>query len=53
MFRTNALRRHMLFSVTNWPGGMYATPAMAGSRNGAILAGTWAAMMKYGQEGYL
>ena len=48
MFRTNALRRHMLFSVTNWPGGMYATPAMAGSRNGAILAGTWAAMMKYG-----
>lgn len=53
MFRTYELRRFMLFSVSDWNGGMYATVAMAGSRNGAILAGNWASIMKHGREGYV
>jgi sphinganine-1-phosphate aldolase len=51
MFRTNALRRYVLFSVLDWTGGLYATPSMAGSRNGSLLAGTWASIMKHGKEG--
>ena len=36
----------------NWQGGFYGTPSMAGSRNGAIIAGTWTAMTKLGRDGY-
>jgi sphinganine-1-phosphate aldolase len=52
MYRNYELRKGILFVVTNWTGGMYATPGLAGSRNGGILCGTWAAMMRNGREGY-
>jgi sphinganine-1-phosphate aldolase len=32
----------------DWNGGFYATPSMAGSRPGNIIAGTWAAMISFG-----
>jgi sphinganine-1-phosphate aldolase len=53
MFRTKELRRYVFFSTSIWTGGLYATPAMAGSRSGAIIAGNWAATMRIGKEGYL
>lgn len=53
MFRTKELRRHMLFATCDWNGGMYGTASVAGSRPGNIIAGTWAALMKNGREGYL
>ena len=52
MFRNKELRRKILFSITDWTGGLYATPSMAGSRPGNIIAGTWAAIMRIGREGY-
>lgn len=52
MFRCKELRRGTFFALMGWPGGMYATTAMAGSRNGAIIAGTWASLMKLGKEGF-
>ena len=51
MFRNKELRRHSFFSVSDWTGGFYVTPSMAGSRSGCIIAGTWAAMLKQGREG--
>jgi sphinganine-1-phosphate aldolase len=36
-----------------WQGGFYATPSMAGSRPGSIIAGTWAALCKIGQAKYI
>jgi len=51
MFRTKKLRRSMMFAVSDWTGGLYGTPSMAGSRPGCVLAGTWAAMMRNGREG--
>ena len=44
MFRTPELRRHAIFSCTEWPGGVYATPTYAGSRPGANIAVCWATM---------
>lgn len=32
---------------------MYITPTIAGSRAGNIIAGTWAAFMKQGRDGFL
>jgi len=36
-----------------WNGGFYATPNLAGSRPGATIAGTWAALCKIGKEKYI
>jgi len=36
-----------------WNGGFYATPTIAGSRPGATIAGTWAAMCKIGRDKYI
>ena len=32
---------------------MYVTPTIAGSRPGAVIAGTWAALMKQGRKGFV
>ena len=52
LFASHALRRHMYFVDTEWPGGVYASPGMAGSRSGGLLAATWASMMGMGRRGY-
>uniref|UniRef100_A0A803L1B0 sphinganine-1-phosphate aldolase n=1 Tax=Chenopodium quinoa TaxID=63459 RepID=A0A803L1B0_CHEQI len=46
---------HMLvaMAVTEWSGGLYVSPTIAGSRPGGLIAGAWAAMMSLGEEGYL
>jgi len=53
LYRNRALRRRMYFAVSNWAGGLYASPTMAGSRSEGISAATWAAMVSLGEEGYL
>ncbi|MQM15165.1 hypothetical protein Taro_048105 [Colocasia esculenta] len=40
-------------TVTEWSGGLYVSPTVAGSRPGGLIAGAWAAMMSLGLEGYL
>jgi len=53
MFRNPELRRHAIFTCTDWPGGVYATPTYAGSRSGANIAVCWATMLKIGYNGYV
>ena len=53
LYRGRALRRHQYFTATDWAGGLYASPTMAGSRSGGLTAATWAAMVALGEEGYL
>jgi len=38
---------------SEWPGGLYGSPTIAGSRSGAVIAGCWASMLYFGQEGYI
>ena len=52
MYRNAEYRRYQYFVQPEWPGGIYATASMAGSRPGGIVAGTWAAMVKVGKDGY-
>jgi glutamate/tyrosine decarboxylase-like PLP-dependent enzyme len=37
--------------VTEWTGGLYVSPTMAGSRPGGLIAGAWASMMSVGLNG--
>lgn len=53
LFRNKDLRHYSYFKVTDWPGGLYNSPTMAGSRPGALLATAWAAMLAMGKNGYL
>ena len=53
LYRTAELRRLQYFIVPDWPGGLYTSPGMSGSRSGGIIAAAWAAMVSLGREGYL
>ena len=52
LYRTPELRRLQYFIVPDWPGGLYTSPGMSGSRSGGIIASAWAAMVSLGKEGY-
>jgi glutamate/tyrosine decarboxylase-like PLP-dependent enzyme len=53
LYRNPELRRKQYFVYTEWPGGVYASPGIAGSRSGGLIAATWAAMVSLGEQGYL
>ncbi len=53
LYRNRALRRHQFSVYTDWPGGVYASPAMAGTRPGGSIAAAWAVLHYLGEEGYL
>lgn len=51
-FRSAALRKHMVFEVSDWPAGKMVTPTLAGTRPGGAIAAAWAVMRYLGVEGY-
>ena len=53
LYRTSSLRRHQMFVSTDWPGGIYPSPTMAGTRPAGPLAAAWAILNYLGEEGYL
>lgn len=53
MYRSKELRSFQFCCVAEWPGGMYCSPAVSGSKPGNVIAGTWAAMVRMGKEGYV
>jgi len=53
LYRDTSLRRHQYFTAPDWPGGLYVSPGLSGSRSGGLIAATWAAMVTIGQQGYL
>lgn len=52
MYRNPELRRLQYFVATDWSGGLYASPTLAGSRPGALSAAAWATLLYIGYEGY-
>lgn len=53
LYRNTSLRTYQYFISPDWSGGVYASPSIAGSRPGALLAGCWASMLSQGENGYL
>jgi sphinganine-1-phosphate aldolase len=53
LYRGSHLRSFQYFTASEWPGGLYFSPTMAGSRPGALSAMSWAAMVATGEDGYL
>jgi len=53
LYRNKALRQYQYYICPDWSGGVYASPGLAGSRPGALIAGAWASLMRIGEDGYL
>ena len=53
LYRTHALRRHQYFVHADWPGGLFGSPSVLGTRPGGAIAAAWAVMTYLGEEGYL
>ena len=52
-WRDKSYRQHHYYVRGDWKGGAYASPGLAGSRSGGLIAATWASMMSLGRQGYL
>jgi glutamate/tyrosine decarboxylase-like PLP-dependent enzyme len=53
LYASTDWRRYQFFTLTDWSGGMYFSPTLAGSRPGGLIAACWAAMLRMGESGYL
>lgn len=53
MYRNSSWRHHQFFVSPDWPGGIYATATIGGSRSGGIVAACWAALVYHGHQGYV
>jgi glutamate/tyrosine decarboxylase-like PLP-dependent enzyme len=52
-WRDKSYRQHHYYMRPDWKGGAYASPGLAGSRSGGLIAATWASMVSLGRRGYL
>lgn len=53
MYRNEILRMQQYYIESDWVGGLYGSPTLAGSRPGALVAGCWATMINLGESGYI
>ena len=44
--------RDQIFVATDFPGGIYASPTLLGTRPGGPIAAAWAALQTLGEDGY-
>ncbi|GAB1869432.1 sphinganine-1-phosphate aldolase [Camponotus japonicus] len=50
----NKMYRHYQYTITtDWPGGIYGSPTINGSRAGGIIASCWATLMYFGYNNYI
>jgi sphinganine-1-phosphate aldolase len=53
LYRTSELRRFQFFAYTEWPGGLFVSTTMQGTRPGGGVAAAWACLNALGEDGYL
>ncbi|MGQ9844081.1 MAG: aminotransferase class V-fold PLP-dependent enzyme [Spirochaetota bacterium] len=53
VYRSIEYLRHQFFIYEDWCGGVFASPALLGTRPGGTIAAAWAAMVAQGKEGYI
>ncbi len=53
LWRSMADMKHQFFVAADFPGGIYASPTLIGTRPGGPIAAAWAALQGLGEDGYL
>ena len=51
-YRSLDYLQYQMFVQQDWPGGMFASPALLGTRPGGAYAAAWAALQYHGKSGY-
>jgi sphinganine-1-phosphate aldolase len=52
LYRGAWLRQHQTFAYADYPGGLYVTPSINGSKAGYVIAAAWATMLNTGRKQY-
>ncbi len=52
LYRSMDYLKHQFFIYQDWPGGVFASPALLGTRPGGSFAAAWAALKAMGMDGY-
>ncbi len=52
LYRNMDYLKHQFFAYTEWPGGIFISPALLGTRSGGPIAAAWAAIQALGVDGY-
>ncbi|CAD5219794.1 unnamed protein product [Bursaphelenchus okinawaensis] len=53
LYREHYYLKEQCFSDINWPGGIYVSPTLSGSRPGSLVALTWATLLFNGKLGFV
>jgi glutamate/tyrosine decarboxylase-like PLP-dependent enzyme len=53
LYRDKELRRFQFFITKDWPGGLFASPSVTGTRPAGSIAAAWGTLNALGEEGYL
>lgn len=53
LYRNKNYHHHQYTVTTDWPGGVYGSPSVNGSRPGGNIAVCWAAMLNFGKDKYV
>ncbi|XP_026755583.1 sphingosine-1-phosphate lyase [Galleria mellonella] len=53
LYRKPEYRHHQYTVTTEWPGGVYGSPTVNGSRAGGLIAACWATMVFVGRDRYV
>lgn len=51
-YRNLDILRYQMFVYENWPGGVFASPALLGTRPGGGYAAAWSVLQYFGKNGY-
>ncbi len=52
IFKDMSYMRHQFFVSTDWPGGVYASASIPGTKPGGPIAAAWATLAAIGADGY-
>jgi glutamate/tyrosine decarboxylase-like PLP-dependent enzyme len=52
VYNDNELRKSQFYIYTGWPGGIYASPSIMGTRPGGAIAVAWTVLQLLGRDGY-
>lgn len=53
LYSDRALRKYQAYIYSDWPGGLFASMTMLGTRAGGPIAAAWASLHRMGRAGFL
>jgi sphinganine-1-phosphate aldolase len=53
LFRNDSYRYYQFFSYGDWPGGLFGSPSMCGTRGGGPIAAAYASLLSLGEDGFM